>query len=84
MVKDNDDLEAVKLLQQQYRLTPLSYWGKPQEDLPKSRNVWQPFNAKKDPLAHWKTINRALAEDHPPVYEDVLLKLLAKKPCECW
>lgn len=77
MVKDQSDLAAVKLLQQQYQLTPLSYWEKPQDSFPKSRAVWQPFNAKEDPLAHWKTINKALAEDPPPQYENALLSLLA-------
>lgn len=77
MVKDKDDLATVKLLQQQYQLTPLSYWGKPQSSFPSSRAVWQPFNAKEDPLAHWKTINKALAEDPPPQYENALLNLLA-------
>ncbi len=77
MVKDKDDLKAVKLLQQQYLLTPLSYWGQPQENLPKSREMWQPFDAKEDPLAHWKTINKALAEDPPQNYEKSLMNLLA-------
>lgn len=77
MVKDQSDFAAVKLLQQQYQLTPLSYWGESQDSFPKSRTVWQPFNAKEDPLAHWKTINKALAEDPPPQYENPLLSLLA-------
>ena len=77
MVQDKKDLEAVKLLQQQYQLTPLSYWGKPQESFPKSREVWQPFNAKEDPLAHWKTINRVLTDNPPPSYEKSLIKLLS-------
>lgn len=76
MVEDEDDLAAVKLLQQQYQLTPLSYWGKSPDSFPKSRAVLQPFNAKEDPLAHWKTINKTLAENRPPHYENSLLSLL--------
>lgn len=60
------DLANVHKLQAQYRLTPLSQWGKkgvvPAAD---DRNVWQPFDAKGDPLAVWKTMNRAMSENPP-------------------
>lgn len=57
------DVPAVHAIQQKYRLTPLSLWGKSDAKAPESRDVWQPFDIATDPLAHWKTLNKALAED---------------------
>jgi len=72
------DLPNVLALQKQYRLTPLSYWGKPEKTLPTSRDIWAPFKPKNDPLANWKTINRAMTENPPPGSESALAKLLAE------
>ncbi|MBW2368249.1 MAG: DUF1254 domain-containing protein [Deltaproteobacteria bacterium] len=77
MVNGSEDLPYVQALQKQYRLTPLSYWDKPEATLPVSRETWRPYRAKEDPLAHWKTINRAMTENIPPEYERALLNLLA-------
>lgn len=68
------DLPAVQALQRQYRLTPLAQWGKPAQNQPENRAVWQPFDEKTDPLAHWKTMNRAMAENPPDARHAVLLK----------
>lgn len=46
-------------------LIPLSLWGKKDAVLPASRDVWEPFNLKTDPLAQWKTMNRAMTENPP-------------------
>ena len=67
------DADAVRKLQDQYTLTPLALWGKPKAAAPESRAVWKPFDAKADPLADWKTMNRAMTEDPP---EERLAKLV--------
>jgi hypothetical protein len=67
----------VLALQKDYRLTPLSYWGKPEAELPASHDIWAPYKSKKDPLASWRTINRAMTESPPPEKESALLDLLA-------
>ena len=66
------DVKNVNKLQNQYTLTPLSLWGKKNVTLPESRDVWQPYDRKTDPLADWKTINRAMTED-PPLAQNMLL-----------
>ncbi|AKB28998.1 hypothetical protein MSSIT_2279 [Methanosarcina siciliae T4/M] len=72
-----DDLPSVHALQAQYRLTPLSFWGKPEVKLPESRNVYKPAVAlagSNDPLGPWKTLNAMLAENSPATHHEVLLK----------
>jgi hypothetical protein len=59
------DGPAVNALQDQYVLIPLSLWGKKDVQLPKSRDVWKPFDSKIDPLAEWKTMNRGMTENPP-------------------
>ena len=65
-VKDASDLDAAHAIQDQYRLTPLSQWGKADVQPPKDAVVWPAFDPKSDPLADWKTINRAMIEVPPP------------------
>lgn len=65
LVSGKADVPAVNALQDQYALTPLSLWGKKDATLPGSRDVWAPFNPASDPLAEWKTMNRAMTEDPP-------------------
>lgn len=78
MVYDAQDMPNVINLQQEFRLTPLSFWGKADQELPASRDVWAPYRAKKDPLASWRTINRAMTENPPPASETALLNFLAQ------
>ena len=78
MVDGKQDMPNVAALQKQYVLTPLSYWGKPPETFPASRDVWAPYKAKQDPLASWRTINRAMTENPPPESETALLQFLAE------
>lgn len=59
------DVAAVNRLQDQFSLVPLSLWGKKEALLPASRDVWKPFDPKTDPLAEWKTMNKAMTEDPP-------------------
>lgn len=78
MVNDEQDMSEVVKLQQRYRLTPLSLWTTPGKELPASRDVWAPYKAKQDPLASWRTINRAMTENPPPPSESALLSFLAQ------
>ena len=78
MVSGEQDMANVAALQKQFILTPLSYWGKPVETLPKSHDVWAPYKAKQDPLASWRTINRAMTENPPPETEAALLSFLGQ------
>lgn len=64
-VDDPQDALEVNRLQDRYTLIPLSYWGKKKVDLPARRDVWMPVNPRTDPLAEWKTMNRAMTEDSP-------------------
>ncbi len=69
------EVPAVNKLQDQCTLIPLSFWNKKGAQLPASRDVWQPLDAKSDPLAEWKTMNRAMTENPP---EARLAKLLGQ------
>jgi hypothetical protein len=80
LVDNFDDLPAVHALQAHYRLTPLSFWGKPESQLPESRDVYKPAVAlagNEDPLGPWKTLNAMLAENPPEAHHEVLLKQFA-------
>ncbi len=72
------DVPAVNALQDQYTLVPLSYWGKKDAQLPASHDVWAPFDGKSDPLAEWKTMNRAMTEDPPEARLAKLVELFAR------
>jgi len=71
------DAPVVNALQDQYTLVPLSFWGKKDAKLPESRDVWKPFDPKTDPLAEWKTMNRAMTENPPEARLAKLLELFA-------
>jgi hypothetical protein len=76
-VEGPDDVAAVNKLQDQYRIVPLSLWDKPGSTLPEDRDVWAPFDRKADPLADWKTIDRAMAENPPVAKDKQLLEMFA-------
>jgi len=65
LVYGTDDVANVHAIQGQYKLTPLSYWGSTNTP-PVSRDVWAPYPPS-DPLAAWRTMNRAMAENPPNV-----------------
>ena len=77
-VKDASDLDAAHKIQDQYKLTPLSQWGKAEVTPPKDAVVWPAFDPKADPLADWKTVNRAMIEVPPPAREADTLEQLAR------
>ncbi|MCV3244081.1 DUF1254 domain-containing protein [Mesorhizobium sp. ZC-5] len=72
------DAKTVNALQDQYTLIPLSLWGNKDAPLPASRDVWQPFDPKTDPLAEWRTMNRAMTENPPEERLAKLVGLFAK------
>ena len=67
LVDGTDDLAAVHARQDQYRRTPESLLDKPHPNTLESPDVWQPPDANNDPLADWKTMNCAMAENPPVV-----------------
>jgi hypothetical protein len=73
LVDDPVDVKRVNALQDKYSLVPLSLHGRAGARLPESHDVWAPFDLKADPLAEWKTMNRAMTEDPP---EERLAKLI--------
>jgi hypothetical protein len=77
-VKDASDLDAVRAVQNQFQITPLSQWGKPGAAAAATPEIWEPLSPKLDALAVWKTINRALTEV-PPVPGDADLMLSFKQ-----
>lgn len=77
LVDNKADALVVNKLQDKYTLIPLSYWGKPDVVVPENRDVWKPFDKKTDPLAEWKTMNRALAEYPPEARLKSLLDMFA-------
>ncbi|WP_229702665.1 DUF1254 domain-containing protein [Streptomyces albiflavescens] len=78
LVSDTNDVANVRALQEQYRLTPLSLFGKPDAKVPESREVAEPIRAEDDPLGPWKTLNAMLAENPPPAHHEILLKQFAQ------
>jgi hypothetical protein len=76
LVSGNDDFVNVQAWQKQVRLTPLSQWGKPQPAEPERMNVFKPGDPKVDPLADFRTLNQAWAENPPPAKLQHLTEML--------
>ena len=72
------DAKTVNALQDQFTLIPLSLWGKKDAVLPTSRDVWKPFDPNRDPLAEWRTMNRAMTENPPEARLAKLVELFAR------
>jgi hypothetical protein len=47
-VKDASDLDAAHKIQDQYKLTPLSQWGKSEITPPKDAVIWEGYDPKAD------------------------------------
>jgi hypothetical protein len=73
LVKEGEDLNNVFAIQDQYKLTPLSQWGKAETKAPAGAVIWEAPSPKNDSLADWKTINRAMIEVPPAAGDAVLL-----------
>ncbi|MFF0853064.1 DUF1254 domain-containing protein [Streptomyces sp. NPDC003280] len=78
LVDGPDDVPRVRELQAQYRLTPLSLFGKRDAEVPENRDVLTPISAEEDPLGPWKTLNAMLAENPPPSRHALLLQQFAE------
>jgi hypothetical protein len=78
LLRGADDLPAIRAVMAQYKLTPLSLWGKPGAQAPESYDVLKPFDRKTDPLADWKTMNATMGENPPPARHELLLKQFAQ------
>ena len=72
------DVPAARALQEQFRLTPLSMWGKRRATAPARRDVYAPVKAGEDPLGPWRTLNAMLAENPPPAHHAVVLDQFAR------
>ena len=71
------ELKEVTALQDQYRIVPLSMWGRANATLPDNRSVQVPFSRAADPLADFRTINQTMDENPPRETEQMLLKQFA-------
>jgi hypothetical protein len=78
LLRGPDDLPALRAVMAEYKLTPLSLWGKPGVQAPESYDVLKPFDRKTDPLADWKTMNATMAENAPPTRHELLVKQFAQ------
>ena len=78
LVDGDADVPAARALQEQFRLTPLSTWGKRGVVVPGRRDVYAPVKAGQDPLGPWKTLNAMLAENPPPEHHAVVLGQFAR------
>lgn len=72
-VSGQGDVKGANVAQDTYKLTPLSQWGEENADVAKSRDVPAPFSTDSDPLAVWKTINRAMVRNPPLDQHQVLM-----------
>lgn len=70
------DMQKMHALQDGYRITPLSQYGKPSATLAERHDVLDPA-AKSDPLGAFKTMNAAMKENPPPARDDALMKQFA-------
>jgi len=77
-VDDEADIANVRSLQEQYRLTPLSRWGREDGDRPERRDVLTPIAPEQDPLGPFKTLNAMLAENPPPAHHELVLNQFAR------
>ncbi|MGD1701766.1 DUF1254 domain-containing protein [Dapis sp. BLCC M229] len=73
------DLSEIYEIQKGYNLTPLSQWLDPTVT-PSVPDLWEPYlyESSDDPLAYWKNINHAMAENPPDPYDNSLLALFAE------
>jgi hypothetical protein len=78
LVDGPGDVKNVRALQAEYKLTPLSKWGKKRARVAERRDVYQPAEPVADPLGPWKSLNAMLAENPPPAHHGVLLEQFAR------
>ena len=77
-IKDASDLKAAFAIQDKYKLTPLSQWGKADVTTPKGAEIWEPLDRNADPLNEWRTINRAMFEIPPDTRDADMIQSFAR------
>jgi len=78
--KDDADKKYAYELMKQYKLTPLSEWGKPKQDKPwlKAPKVAvEALNPTSKPLGHWQSIFDALARFPTPEKHKAMINMMA-------
>jgi len=78
MIEGPQELDTVHAIQDRFQLKSLSRWGEFTTRVLQDHKVWAPYNSSEDPLADWKTINRAMTENPPPPGREALVDLFAK------
>lgn len=78
LVEGKDDLPNVHALQDQYRLTPLSAWGKKDGGKAAASKDPLPPHDPSKPLQFFATLNAGLRENPPPAREVALMSLFAR------
>ncbi len=78
LVDGNDDLPAVHAIQDQYRLTPLSSWGKNNQAQPRLERPDLPAYDLSEPLRFFEFLNVALRENPTPAREESLMNLFGQ------
>ncbi|MBK8553662.1 MAG: DUF1254 domain-containing protein [Ignavibacteria bacterium] len=74
LIENPTDAETAYEISTHYKLTPLDYFIQNKPFTAESRDVWEPGDPKKDFLAPWKTMARAMAENPPPEKDNILMK----------
>ncbi len=77
LVNGKADVPIAHKFMAQYKLTPLSLWGKADAKVPEDRDVFKPYDARTDPLADWKTMNQFMTENPPEPRHAELMKQFA-------
>ena len=74
LVDGLSDAETAYEISTHYKLTPLENYIQNKPFTAENHDVWQPGDPKKDFLAPWKTMVRAMKENPPPEKDNLLLK----------
>jgi len=77
LVDGKADVPVAHEFMAQYKLTPLGLLGKTDAKVPEDRDVFEPYDAKADPLADWKTMNEFMTENPPEPRHAGLMKQFA-------
>src|SRR5215211_6076670 len=78
LVNDEADIATVRELQKEYKLTPLSQWGREEVGRPERRDVLESIAPEQDPLGPFKTLNAMLEENPPAAHHKLVLDQFAR------
>lgn len=74
LVDGTTDANTAYEISTHYKLTPLDFYLRNEPFTAENHAVWQPEDPKKDFLAPWKTMLKAMSENPPPEKDNLLLK----------